>query len=81
MKIGVHPSHQTRMDASSYDEICDLCGATDELGSWGRLAEPCSARLCITCPRCGMVSYHPKDIIESYCGNCHEFHDTMKETP
>lgn len=30
-----HPSHKTRvsMDASSYDEICELCGATDTAGS------------------------------------------------
>lgn len=39
-----HPSHKTRIsfDASSYDEICVRCGATDRIGSWGRLAEPCS---------------------------------------
>lgn len=24
-----------------------------------------------TCPRCGMTSYHPKDVEEGYCGNCH----------
>lgn len=41
---GLHPSHVTRisMDASTYDEICVNCGATDEVpGGWGRLAEPC----------------------------------------
>lgn len=39
---GCHPSHKTRMsDASSYDEICVNCGATDTIGGWGRLAEPC----------------------------------------
>jgi hypothetical protein len=41
-----HPSHQTRisMDASTYDEICINCGATDEVpGGWGRLAAPCPA--------------------------------------
>lgn len=41
---GPHPSHKTRvsMDASTYDEICDLCGATDQVpGGWGRLAYPC----------------------------------------
>jgi ribosomal protein L37E len=25
----------------------------------------------ITCPRCGMTSYHPRDVEEGYCGNCH----------
>ncbi len=41
---GLHPSHVTRisMDASTYDEICVNCGATDEvIGGWGRLALPC----------------------------------------
>lgn len=39
----LHPSHVTRMsDASSFDEICVNCGATDEVpGGWGKLAEPC----------------------------------------
>lgn len=39
-----HPSHKTRFsfDASTYDEICVLCGATDEVpGGWGQLAYPC----------------------------------------
>lgn len=33
----------------------------------------------ITCPRCGKTSYHPKDVSEKYCGNCHEFHEDMPE--
>ena len=40
-----HSSHKTRFsfDASSYDEVCELCGATDIAGGgWGKLAEPCS---------------------------------------
>ncbi|MEX0652418.1 MAG: hypothetical protein WD153_03095 [Candidatus Paceibacterota bacterium] len=41
--MGLHGSHVTRMsDASSFDEICVNCGATDTIGGWGRLAEPCS---------------------------------------
>lgn len=41
---GPHPSHQTRIsDASTFDEICINCGATDEVpGGWGALAQPCS---------------------------------------
>lgn len=27
----------------------------------------------ITCPECGMTSYHPEDVRQGYCGNCHEF--------
>ena len=26
-----------------------------------------------TCSRCHMTSYHPDDIRESYCGNCHDW--------
>lgn len=40
----MHPSHVTRisMDASTYDEICVNCGATDIAGGgWGNLAKPC----------------------------------------
>lgn len=41
---GCHPSHKTRSsDASSYDEICETCGATDGLGTWGELSKPCKA--------------------------------------
>lgn len=27
----------------------------------------------IKCPRCGMVSYHPEDIKQGYCGYCHDW--------
>lgn len=40
----LHPSHVTRFtfDASTYDNICVNCGATDEVpGGWGELAKPC----------------------------------------
>jgi hypothetical protein len=39
-----HPTHKTRVsiDASSYDEICDICGCTDIAGGgWGLLRQPC----------------------------------------
>lgn len=26
-----------------------------------------------TCPLCKMTSYHPDDVANSYCGNCHAF--------
>jgi hypothetical protein len=40
--MGCHPSHETRIsDASSFDEICIHCGATDVLGGWGQLQYPC----------------------------------------
>ncbi|MBO0743600.1 MAG: hypothetical protein J2P43_01180 [Candidatus Dormibacteraeota bacterium] len=25
----------------------------------------------ITCPICGRTSWHPTDVAEGYCGNCH----------
>jgi hypothetical protein len=25
------------------------------------------------CPVCGMVSHNPNDIVEQYCGNCHDW--------
>jgi hypothetical protein len=47
MKLGPHPSHQTRFsDASTFDEICEICGAHDEVpGGWGKLADPCPGPL------------------------------------
>ena len=32
----------------------------------------------IKCLDCGMTSYHPDDIKNIYCGNCHKFH-SMKQ--
>jgi hypothetical protein len=29
----------------------------------------------ITCPICGAVSHNPRDVVERYCGRCHEFID------
>lgn len=29
--------------------------------------------MAFTCPRCHMVSHHPKDEEHGYCGNCHDF--------
>lgn len=44
-QMGKHPSHETRFsDASTFDEICVNCGATDEVpGGWGLLANPCNS--------------------------------------
>lgn len=51
-----HPSHKTRIsfDASSYDEICDLCGATDGLFTLGSLSDPCP-----NAPACDAVNTNP----------------------
>jgi hypothetical protein len=29
-----------------------------------------------TCPRCGLTSYHPKDVEHRHCGNCEQFFPT-----
>lgn len=58
-------------------DCLDVCGDDPWLQD-GR-AKKCAdyARLhppSFRCPRCGMVSYHPKDIAEGYCGaSCHDF--------
>lgn len=26
-----------------------------------------------TCPRCGWTSFHPMDVVEGYCGHCHDW--------
>ena len=56
-----HESHQTRVsfDASSFDEVCEKCGATDTIGGWGKLAEPCPA--------------HPLDVCD--CGDYRRDHE------
>lgn len=33
----------------------------------------------VTCPDCGRTSYHPQDIAEGYCSNCHDW--TSRRTP
>ncbi len=32
----------------------------------------------VTCPECKKTSFHPEDVKQKYCGNCHEFHDFLK---
>ncbi len=52
--MGKHPSHVTRvsLDASSFDEICINCGATDIVpGGWGELG-----RVCPTPPGAGGIT-------------------------
>ena len=39
------------------------------------LAKTSAGRERITCPRCGMTSYHPEDVRQRYCAGCHIFHD------
>jgi hypothetical protein len=32
-----------------------------------------AASVKFTCPVCGMTSYHPIDVAEGYCGDCHDW--------
>jgi hypothetical protein len=32
----------------------------------------------ITCLRCGMTSFQPRDIAQKYCGHCHVFHEDQR---
>lgn len=32
----------------------------------------------ITCPHCHTTSYNANDVAQRYCGNCHAFHDDMR---
>jgi hypothetical protein len=34
-----------------------------------------------TCPRCSRTTYHPTDIAEGYCGNCHDWTGSRTEPP
>ena len=52
-------------------------GAGAEVGS----AEKAIEHVChpsIVCPQCGKRSYHPEDVKQAYCGNCHQFHADMQ---
>jgi len=42
---------------------CDVCG------------EPLVFPTSFVCPRCGAESFNLNDIVERYCGRCHQFVD------
>lgn len=48
-----------------------LCGKNCERTSY--LLTEKDGRPGILCKACGLTSYHPKDVEERYCGNCHRF--------
>lgn len=74
-----HPSHVTRSsDASTFDEVCVNCGATDIApGGWGVLAYPCpnaqnessrspvgSTLIYDIINACASVMMHDEDVLE-----------------
>lgn len=42
-----------------------------DLSEWK--ARVAAAGRSFTCPRCGMISYHPGDVAERYCASCHDW--------
>lgn len=34
-------------------------------------------KICLRCPHCQMITYHPNDIAENYCSNCKIFHHAL----
>lgn len=40
-----------------------------------------AGRLSLTCPRCGMTSYHPDDVEQGYCGRCHDWTVPRRRVP
>lgn len=40
----------------------------------GQVADhPQTTRIAFLCPVCGSVSHHPTDLVEGYCGACHDW--------
>lgn len=60
------------------ENVATLCS---DCGVWPTVDEINAAMTAvgrsITCPVCSMTSYHPEDIAQRYCGNCHQFHEFM----
>jgi ribosomal protein S27AE len=57
-------------------------GAGRRLAGWStddvakllkRQEQPKHSHPSITCPRCGATSYNANDILEGYCGRCHDW--------
>ncbi len=42
---------------------------------------PSAAGMSIQCLLCGLISHHPRDVEERYCGRCHSFHQPYSGPP
>jgi len=84
MEETLHPTHRTRMsDASSFDEICMLCGFTDQVpGGWGNLVKPCPGSR-DACPKCGMhrLANYFGEIACTECGHKVASREVKQEVP
>lgn len=60
-----------------YEQLATLMQAVRDVSDrWERAGRPGPAPAdlpSITCPRCGLTSWHPTDVAEGYCGGCHEY--------
>ncbi len=50
--------------------------AVDQLLGYSLVRE--GDRTGIRCQTCGFTSWHPEDVRQKYCGNCHVFHDEAR---
>jgi ribosomal protein S27AE len=73
-----------RQAAKAWQDCSQLWEAIAS-GNNAKIASIAAQHPSITCPRCGRTSYHPKDIEQGYCGNCHDwtssFDDWLREHP
>lgn len=50
-------------------------------GSWEMHADTSSPDMATICPQCNCPSYNSHDVVERYCGICHQFYDQMSPRP
>jgi transcription elongation factor Elf1 len=61
--------------AANVRDICTIqcAGCHDEQKRKNLSSNHAPEQQTFTCPECGAVSYNPGDILNRYCGACHEF--------
>ena len=53
------------------EEIMEIYGLPESLRArWRAFWDDAPS---VTCPRCGMTSYSSTDVVEGYCGHCHDW--------
>lgn len=65
---------ELRPQRAHIDKCCRALGLRTLATPYGLDDEPH-----IKCLKCGLTSYHPKDIEERFCGKCHAWHDQNAE--
>ena len=59
--------HEVRWVMTDEKLSYELIETPDAVGGWA-----------IKCRRCGLTSYHPKDVEHRFCANCNIFHNDLK---